>query len=199
MTRYSQNDEQDFILNFFQGQTGRYLDIGAYDGITFSNTRALAELGWNGVLIEPDPFNACKLIQNRLPNQTIILAAVSDEDLLTPLNIETYPDRGWASGISQENLEAGHVRELAKGATMLPTITPDDLVDLSPFEFISLDAEWMDFKILRVMPGYILSSCRLLSIEPRGMEERVEIVGYMFHKGWKNVHNTPENALFAHA
>lgn len=33
----------------------RFLEIGAWDPITFSNTRALVELGWRGVMIEPSP------------------------------------------------------------------------------------------------------------------------------------------------
>jgi hypothetical protein len=35
--RYSQNDEQDVILEYFNGSIGRFLDIGAFDGITLSS------------------------------------------------------------------------------------------------------------------------------------------------------------------
>ncbi len=31
--KYSQNNEQTIISNYFQGKIGRFLDIGAYDGI----------------------------------------------------------------------------------------------------------------------------------------------------------------------
>jgi hypothetical protein len=66
MNKYSQFDEQDAILaafglqpwqtNLSPGNTdGRFLDLGAWDPITFSNTRALVELGWSGVMIEPSP------------------------------------------------------------------------------------------------------------------------------------------------
>lgn len=56
MTRYSQFEEQDAILQAFAGKTdGRFLDLGAWDPITFSNTRALVGLGWSGVMIEPSP------------------------------------------------------------------------------------------------------------------------------------------------
>lgn len=53
--RYSQNGEQEAILKIFGESEGRFLDIGAYDGKTFSNTLALIERGWSGVLIEPSP------------------------------------------------------------------------------------------------------------------------------------------------
>lgn len=52
---HSQNREEEAILNYFKDFKGTFLDIGANDGVTLSNTRALAELGWCGVLIEPSP------------------------------------------------------------------------------------------------------------------------------------------------
>ena len=53
---YSQNSEENIILNFFKGQrNGTFLDIGANDGRTFSNSLALAEKGWVGSCIEASP------------------------------------------------------------------------------------------------------------------------------------------------
>jgi FkbM family methyltransferase len=51
---HSQNNEEQFITAALPDQ-GRLLDIGAYDGKTFSNTFALLEKGWSGVLIEASP------------------------------------------------------------------------------------------------------------------------------------------------
>ena len=59
MKDYSQNGEQKIILEYFQDKyKGKVLDIGANDGITLSNSRALIEKGWDGVLIEPAPSAA---------------------------------------------------------------------------------------------------------------------------------------------
>ena len=53
---YSQRDEEKYILEAFDGKTdGRFLDIGAWHPTVFSNTRALIEMGWSGVMIEPSP------------------------------------------------------------------------------------------------------------------------------------------------
>jgi hypothetical protein len=54
MQDYSQGGEQKTILEHFAGRTGRFLDVGAADGHTFSNTRALFEVGWSGALVEGD-------------------------------------------------------------------------------------------------------------------------------------------------
>ena len=55
MKSYSQYDEQQYILAALEGEPGRFLDIGGYHPTDKSNTRALVELGWSGVIIEPSP------------------------------------------------------------------------------------------------------------------------------------------------
>lgn len=34
-------------------QTGTFVEIGGYDGVTFSNTSFLADMGWRGIYVEP--------------------------------------------------------------------------------------------------------------------------------------------------
>jgi len=66
MRDYSQFHEQIAILNALNPSPetpGRFLDIGAFDPITFSNTRALVELGWSGVMIEPAPGPMIELLR----------------------------------------------------------------------------------------------------------------------------------------
>lgn len=52
---YSQNDEQTAILAACPELSGKFLDIGAWNAFDKSNTRALFERGWSGVLVEPSP------------------------------------------------------------------------------------------------------------------------------------------------
>ena len=53
---YSQAQEERYLLEAFNGHPGlRFLDIGAFHATQLSNTRALFELGWSGVMIEPSP------------------------------------------------------------------------------------------------------------------------------------------------
>lgn len=54
---YSQHGEDGIIEAIFDaiGETNRWcLEVGAFDGIRFSNTRRLVGKGWKGVLIEGD-------------------------------------------------------------------------------------------------------------------------------------------------
>ncbi len=55
---YSQSGEQGIILRIFDVlkiNGGLCCEFGAWDGIYLSNTRALMERGWRGLMIEPDP------------------------------------------------------------------------------------------------------------------------------------------------
>lgn len=61
---YSQNKEEQVILDYFGSKVGNFIDCGANDGITFSNTKALAERGWQGVLVEASPAAFERLKEN---------------------------------------------------------------------------------------------------------------------------------------
>lgn len=52
---YSQYDQDIRVIDFFRGLDKDYfVDIGAFDGIYFSNTYKLEkELNWSGICVEP--------------------------------------------------------------------------------------------------------------------------------------------------
>ena len=67
MKNYSQNNEQEIILNYFENRNifkGKFLEIGAFDGEAFSNVRGLMvkHQGWKGVFIEPSSYCFSKLV-----------------------------------------------------------------------------------------------------------------------------------------
>jgi len=64
---YSQNGEDGIIDAIFDkiGTKNKWcLEVGASDGIMFSNTRRLVEVGWNAILIEKDPEKYERLVKN---------------------------------------------------------------------------------------------------------------------------------------
>ena len=71
------------LLEATDGQPGTFVEIGAFDGVTYSNTLTL-ELcfNWTGVLIEANPANYARLQANRRrrPRSKVIHAAVCDDD-----------------------------------------------------------------------------------------------------------------------
>lgn len=79
MQFYSQAGQDFFIFhNFFRNKRdGVFVEIGAYDGVTFSNCMMLEEtLGWRGLCIEPLPRQFEKLKAKR--RATCLNIALSD-------------------------------------------------------------------------------------------------------------------------
>jgi len=57
-------------------KNGYYVELGANDGISQSNTLYLEKyLGWRGVLVEPEINNYMKCLKNRSPNNKIFCCA----------------------------------------------------------------------------------------------------------------------------
>ena len=74
MTKYSQYQEESFLLDYFGDKKNGFLvDIGAADGISNSNSRKLIEIGWSGLLVEPNKKNYDKLQKLYEKNNLIIL------------------------------------------------------------------------------------------------------------------------------
>ena len=69
----------DFFLKPSFRTAGFYVELGANDGITQSNSKRLELFfGWKGILIEPEPNNYSKLTRNRSKRNSLYnVAAVS--------------------------------------------------------------------------------------------------------------------------
>lgn len=53
MEYYSQVGQDRWVINYFgENYKGFFIDIGAYDGISISNTYALEKLGWKGICVD---------------------------------------------------------------------------------------------------------------------------------------------------
>ena len=63
---YGQHQEDAFIKQMFPNKpNGVCIEVGAYDGISLSNTKHFEEIGWRSLCIEPIPsaFDKCKTIR----------------------------------------------------------------------------------------------------------------------------------------
>src|SRR5205823_5540735 len=82
---YSQHGEQKIITRFFSEYHRQYtpycVDAGAYDGIVGSNSRALFEAGWSGMVIEPNPrvFKRLVSLYDNRPDVICVQMALSNE------------------------------------------------------------------------------------------------------------------------
>ncbi|MFZ9847282.1 MAG: FkbM family methyltransferase [Flavobacteriales bacterium] len=82
-TNFTEISCLDVLLEEVLGLTtnGTFLEIGAYDGITNSKTHHLANIGWQGIYVEPIKEYADKCAAIHSNNKVkVICAAISDED-----------------------------------------------------------------------------------------------------------------------
>jgi FkbM family methyltransferase len=148
---YSQNQEEQFIVDYFKGTVGRFLDVGAFDGKTFSNSLRLVELGWNGVCIEPSPapFAALQALHREHPNVTVVNAAVTPVDG----DIDFWDTAGDAGSTT----DMSHKAKWEKGGGTV--FTPIKVRSMSAgtvlglygtrFDFVNIDTENTNLETLR--------------------------------------------------
>lgn len=194
---YSQNDEEAFLEKFFTGKTGRFLDIGAYNGIEMSNTRRLLELGWQGVLVEAHWGNFTSLCGNSQvfgDRVTLVCAALAPKAGLRKLWVDTTPERFWSTTLSEDLVRSGSVMSPSRQLTLVSCITMDSLWPLGPYDFISMDAEWEDFEIL-VSQGDAWKQVPILCVETRSPTERISVIAFLQSKGFAVIYETKENMI----
>ena len=95
---YSQNGEDGIIERIFSvvsDRPGLCCEFGAWDGIVLSNTRALVERGWRGVMIEADPSKFAELERNYADNPGVVCLQTMVDD--SPNRLDGILDR---AGIS---------------------------------------------------------------------------------------------------
>ncbi len=188
---YSQRDEEKIILEHAP-ENGRLLDIGAYNGIAFSNSRALIERGWQAVLVEPSPlpfFDLCKSAPDR--DDVIKVNA-----LITP--VHESPKTFFCTADATSTTERGNYVKWAAVAKFIPIIVrPMSVAELiftvrGLFDFISIDTEGNSFEILKAIPLSLLKT-KLVCVEMDGNE--LAITSHLSSQGFEIIHKTDENLI----
>ena len=142
---YSQFGEDLIINNFFGEFIGKYVDIGCYHPIKYSNTALLHKKGWTGVNIDLNEtsinlFNACR------KNDLNIVACVSDKRE----KVSVYMDSKFSAlnSIYSDNSKIFKLKKYKK--LTMKTKTFSELVDKN-FDFLNIDCEGNDYKILKTI------------------------------------------------
>lgn len=164
-TVYSQGNEQEVILNYFGSKKGKLLDIGAHDGVEFSNSLALIEAGWQAVLVEPNPDSMARLIalHGKNPSVTLVNAAVTPSQYLL---MEFWASRTAASTSLQGFKQAWEEKEgIEFSPVWIAPITPETLITLTgPVDFVTIDVEDNNLALAESMKEY-LGKASLICIE----------------------------------
>lgn len=196
---YSQNNEEKLILDLFgnvKHNKCRFLDIGAYDGRTISNTFRLAELGWSGVCVEPSPTAFTKLFEVYRKNLDISL-----------VNSAISVDGGWTEfylhdgGLSSSSLS--HVKfwrnkigtEFVR--VYLKTVSINELFSKFGinYEFINLDTEGTNWALFQSLPWKLLNRTKVICVEHDNFIADMEKLALQY--GFKLVDQNYVNIILA--
>ena len=146
---HSQQNEDKYLLKLFELENvknGKFLEIGAYDGVTFSNSYFLeTDFDFLGILIEPqiDKFNELKI--NRSENKLFNYAVTNSEEEMVEF--------------IGNNLEAGTTRNISTDIEKYNEWKPfyvqnkkmSDIITNSKFEYLDvmfIDTEGSELEII---------------------------------------------------
>jgi len=158
--RYSQSGQDVFVareLDYMRH--GQFLDIGAHDGESYSNTLYLEkELDWSGVCVEPHPDAYDRL--QRLRNCTCIQAAVAPE-ARTQKFLRVVGQGEMLSGLQSTHFDEDLVYKYAEesGSEVhlidVNCMTPEEIstkAGLKTFHYVNIDTEGGELDILKMLP-----------------------------------------------
>ena len=141
-----------YEIMFGERADGTFVEVGAYDGETYSNTSCLADLGWRGVYVEPVPSSCARCRQRHAanPRVSVIECAVGAADGTATL---------WQNGPCSTLSDAEHALNVREGVILEPEIQRID-VRMCRLDGVLADAG--------IAPGF-----DLLVVDVDGAEEAV--------------------------
>lgn len=155
---FSQLGQDKFIDEYFNQKTNLvFLDIGAHDGVTLSNTYFLEkERNWTGLCVEAQPSEFKKLLENRKCS-CVNLAITNFDGEIDFTCVDGYANM--LSGISQNYNEAhkerisrevsshgGSINKIKVQSKKLQTLL--DEYNIKDIDFCSIDTEGSEFDIV---------------------------------------------------
>jgi hypothetical protein len=128
----------------------RFLEIGAWHPTDKSNTRALVELGWSGVMIEPSPGPLLNLLSEYSGNDRITLVSACVG--LEPGIVELMVTDDAVSSTDRHQYDAWKDVTKFRGALHVPVLTWEMITNRwGGFQMISLDAEGLSADLFLAM------------------------------------------------
>lgn len=199
--RCSKGEPMDHLLieKYLNFTNGTFIEVGANDGITQSNTKLLEEkYGWKGILIEPSIHSFEKIEINRNCKNTYNCALVDfkykDNTILGDFNGDLM------SSIDGKRKDSNHLFQVS--CRTLQSIL--DETNIRHVDFFSLDVEGYELNILNGIDfsktsfSYILIEVYTVDLEnikcflkTHGFEMIENISGYNkeTNPGWDGTHN----------
>jgi len=140
-------DEKLLVLKFFGTQPGVFVEVGANDPISGSQTWLLEQNGWRGVLVEPQSVHYEKLRAQR-PHSQVFQVACSAPDQEGEMDLLLAAETGSSTLRKQRDTHGTRFvgTERVKVTTLDKVL---ELAGIAQIDFLSLDVEGHEIEVLR--------------------------------------------------
>lgn len=207
MNSYALEEIDLKLRKYLSINDGFYIECGANDGITQSNTFAYEQLGWSGLLVEPCPINYSKCVRNRprsiVENYALVSSSYNkntisgffDNSCYNGLmaTLDDYPP-----SMDQERIKCH--KEFANKFGLRPKEVPcrtlQSLIDkhrISHVDFFSLDVEGYEIEVLNGLDFNIIRPKYILIEVTESQENQKKILEYMSSIGYDNIEKVSIN------
>lgn len=199
----SQYGEDVLLWKFFHGKRdGFYIEVGAYDGVGFSNTYFFEAIGWSGILIEPTPEFYDRCVVSR-PYSRILNVVIGDG--VTPEMRFSIAEG--SSGIGTLSYAGDNSAQLERikreggtvTTTRIPAYSLNEILKAhqGPIDFISIDVEGSEMDVLR---GFDLGKFRprVLVIEDNSNGADARAREWLFGCDYEERFRCEHNVFYTH-
>lgn len=173
-------DEAKWILeNRNIPDRGVFCEIGAFSGLEGSNTLPFEQMGWSGLICEPDPLNAWKCRENRKCD--VLCAAIGFEGLN---NFQIDLDDRGLSGLDRAPKN--------RSTIVVPVISLRRVFEFmeQPVDLLSIDTEGTEVEVLRTIgpyrPKIIIIEYNTLGKPLNDATVANEMISFGYKMVWKN-------------
>jgi len=179
---HSQYGEDKDIAEYFGDEVGRFLDIGANDGHTFSTTGHLAERGWSGVCVEPSPgaFKRLATYHEGRPVELVLAALTAAGGLVKFYDCADQ----LLSSTTLTNVRKFKPRKFVE--CYIVGITWAMLLDQlpGPYDFLNIDVEGINAAVALAAPLDEIGA-RVVCLEDDLFDERETVIERFESFGYK--------------
>lgn len=191
---------EDYLAYHFFGRRkhGFYVDVGASDGIRFSNSFVLEKRGWSGICVEAHPFyyNICKKNRKKAKVYNVAIGDTNGTATFYASKHGALSSLDPSAGkIFKKQFKAfkGYDKEIKMPVRTINSLLEENNVE--KVDYITIDIEGTELDAMR---GFDLSKYdpELLIIEACTPKRKDALIAYMQSRGYVYARPSGSNYIF---
>jgi FkbM family methyltransferase len=194
---------QIYLDTFGYKTDGSFVEVGAYDGISFSNTYGLARIGWRGLYVEAvwEYYLKCVETHKNHPRIEVINECVGDGNM-----VNMYVGKEFSTASERFALEASAYWGVKySGVVSVPTMTLNNLLQahwIGAMDLMVIDVEGSEADVLKGlsmtcwMPKLVIIEAHEQHRDLIFSENAIFINKYFEHYGYEKIFSDNCNNIY---